>query len=507
MEENKKMNPLQKKVYSEKERNIYTDIQARTNGEIYIGVVGPVRTGKSTFIKNFMELLVIPEMEDIHSKERTIDELPQSSQGKTIMTTEPKFIPKEAAFISFGDDNKAKVRLIDCVGFMVEGASGHIENEQERLVKTPWFEEEIPFTQAAEIGTRKVIVDHSTIGIVVTTDGSFGELERENYITPELRTIEELKKYRKPFVVVLNTNHPYSEETTSLAGELSKNYGVKVLPINCKQLKHSDINQIMVELLDSFPITQINFNLPKWAEILDNNHWLKKDCIANIREILDNMSIISQVTADNFLTKSKYINQIKINAVHMENGEVEADVEFDNQYYYDILSDMVGMPIHDEEALIRILKQLSEKRVQYDLLADASNQVEYKGYGIVIPSFEDITIEDPEVVKHGNKYGVKIKASAPSIHMIKANIETEIAPIVGSEDQAQDLIRYISKNAAENPDGIWDTNIFGKSIKQLVDDGIKSKINKLTDESQLKLQETIQKVINDSNGGLVCIII
>ncbi|MFA9463639.1 MAG: stage IV sporulation protein A [Velocimicrobium sp.] len=487
--------------------HVYNDIKTRTNGEIYIGVVGPVRTGKSTFIKNFMEILVIPGMEDVHSKERTIDELPQSSQGKTIMTTEPKFIPKEAALISFGDESKAKVRLIDCVGFMVEGASGHIENEQERLVKTPWFEEEIPFTQAAEIGTKKVITDHSTVGIVITTDGSFGELERQNYIEPELRTIEELKKFRKPFIVVLNSNHPFSEETVELASKLSHEYGVKVIPINCKQLKQSDIHAIIKELLDSFPVTRINFQLPKWAEMLDNNHWLKKDCIHTIRSILSNVSIISQVTQDNFKTSSDFINQIKLNSIHLENGEVEAEVEFDNQYYYDILSDLVGMQIGDEEELICLLKELSEKRSQYDLLSEASNQVQYKGYGIVIPSHEDISLEAPEIVKHGNKFGVKIKANAPSIHMIKANIETEIAPIVGSEEQAQDLIRYIAQNATENSDGIWDTNIFGKTIKQLVDDGIKTKVNRLTDESQVKLQETIQKVINDSNGGLVCIII
>ncbi|MEG2774534.1 MAG: stage IV sporulation protein A [Acetivibrio sp.] len=466
--------------------NVYKDIQARTNGEIYIGVVGPVRTGKSTFIKNFMELLVIPGMEDIHSKERTIDELPQSSQGKTIMTTEPKFIPKEAALVSFGEDSSAKVRLIDCVGFMVEGASGHIENEQERMVKTPWFPEEIPFTQAAEIGTKKVINDHSTVGIVITTDGSFGELERENYIPPELKTIQELKKLKKPFIVVLNTSHPFSEETLNLSEQMRKEYDACVLPVNCKQLKISDIHSIMSELLNSFPITQVNFQLPKWVEMLSNDHWLKKDCIENIKNIVDNLWIISQVNKNNLTASSPYIHEIKLDSLHLENGEVD---------------------IQDEEALIQILKELSEKRTQYNLLSEASNQVQYKGYGIVIPSYEDITIDTPEVVKHGNKYGVKIKANAPSIHMIKANIETEIAPIVGSEEQAQDLIRYINQNAAENVDGLWDTNIFGKSIKQLVDDGIKAKVNKLTEESQLKLQETIQKVINDSNGGLVCIII
>ncbi len=487
--------------------NVYKDIQARTNGEIYIGVVGPVRTGKSTFIKNFMELLVIPGILDAHSKERAIDELPQSAQGKTIMTTEPKFIPKEAVEIPFGEDSKAKVRLIDCVGFMVEGASGHIENEQERMVKTPWFDHEIPFTQAAEIGTRKVITDHSTVGIVITTDGSIGDLERENYVAPEIKTINELKKYKKPFIMVLNTSHPYSDETIIQANELSAEYGVTVIPVNCKQLKQADIQGIMEALLTSFPISRVNFNLPKWAEMLDNDHWLKRDCIENIRKIMRRLHLISNVITENFAYDNHFIEQIKINSIRLESGIVDVDVLFDNQYYYEILSDLVGVPIEDEQALIHILRELSQKKVQYDLLSEANNQVQYKGYGIVIPPLEEIIIEAPEVVKHGNKFGVKIKAKTPSIHMIKANIETEIAPIVGTEEQAKDLIAYINQSASENPDGIWDTNIFGKSIKQLVDDGIKTKVNRLTDESQLKLQETIQKVINESNGGLVCIII
>lgn len=493
--------------YNTNTYDIYKDISVRTNGEIYIGVVGPVRTGKSTFIKQFMDLLVIPNMEDVHSRERAIDELPQSAQGKTIMTTEPKFIPKEAAEIPFGEEGMAKVRLIDCVGFMVEGASGHIENEQERLVKTPWFEQEIPFTQAAEIGTKKVITDHSTVGIVVTTDGSFGELPRESYETPELKTIEELKKYKKPFIVLLNTSHPYSEEAKTLSKELAAKYGVRVVPVNCKQLKQNDIHYIMESLLSSFPISRLNFSLPKWAEMLDNDHWLKKDCIANIKNFMSRISLISHVVPDNFTYDNQYIDQVKIDGIHLESGIVDINITFDNQYYYEILSDLAGVPIEDEQSLIQILKELSEKKVQYDLLGEASEQVQFKGYGIVIPPLDEITIDTPQVVKHGNKYGVKIKASAPSIHMIKANIETEIAPIVGTEAQAKDLIAYINQGTAENPEGIWDTNIFGKSIKQLVDEGIKAKVGKLTDESQLKLQETIQKVINDSNGGLVCIII
>lgn len=489
------------------EYDLYNDIQMRTGGEIYIGVVGPVRTGKSTFIKNFMELLVIPTIEDVHNKEQAIDELPQSAQGRTIMTTEPKFIPKESAEIPFGDGTTAKIRLIDCVGFMVEGAGGHIENEQERMVKTPWFDYEIPFTQAAEIGTRKVITDHSTVGIMVTCDGSFGELPRENYMDAEERTVSELKKLKKPFIILLNTEHPFSAETKALAGEMKEKYGAKVLPVSCKQLKKDDINQILRELLQSFPITRINFMLPKWAELLENSHWLKQDCLKTVRNMLNSMNQVSDAGTYDYNTDSEYIDRMKLEKVRLEDGTVDIQITFDNKYYYEILSDLVGVTIEDEQQLISILKELSANKEAYDKLSEANEQVKFKGYGVVIPAQEEIVLEEPSVVRHGGKYGVKIKAVAPSVHMIKANIETEIAPIVGTQEQANDLIRYINENAANGEEGIWDTNIFGKTVRQLVDEGIKNKVNKLTDESQIKLQETIQKVINDSNGGLVCIII
>ncbi len=487
--------------------DVYNDIKARTGGDIYIGVVGPVRTGKSTFIKRFMDLLVIPNIQDVHNKERAIDELPQSAAGKTIMTTEPKFIPKEAAQIQLGDNTKVNIRLIDCVGYMVEGATGHIENEQERLVKTPWFDHEIPFTQAAEIGTQKVINDHSTIGIVVTTDGSFGDLPRDNYIPPEEKTIAELKRLKKPFIVLLNTNKPYSESTVSLANNIAAKYNVTVMPVNCEQLKKEDIHRVMSNILSVFPVSEINFYIPKWAEMLPDDHWLKLDLIESVKQLLKKIDLIQDARPDNLATDSQYVKKFNIDKIEMESGSVKVSVDFDDAYYYTILSDLIGVPIADEYQLISTIRELADMKNEYQKVSSACAQVRSRGYGIVAPTKEEITVEEPEILKHGNKYGVKIKAVAPSIHMIKANIETEIAPIVGSEEQANDLIAYIKKNSSENPDGIWETNIYGKSIQQLVDDGIRTKINKMTDESQLKLQETMQKIINDSNGGIICIII
>lgn len=487
--------------------DVYNDIKARTGGDIYIGVVGPVRTGKSTFIKRFMDLLVIPNIEDVHSKERAIDELPQSAAGKTIMTTEPKFIPKEAAEINLSDDTNVRIRLIDCVGYMVDGATGHIENEQERLVKTPWFDHEIPFTQAAELGTKKVINDHSTIGIVITTDGSFGDLARESYLGAEEKTINELKKLGKPFIVLLNTNRPYSDETAKLSEEISAKYNVTVMPVNCEQLKKDDITKIMENILSVFPVTEIDFFIPKWVEILSKDHWLKVDLVSSIKSILKKVSLIRDVRIDNFITDSQYIKRFKIDKIELKDGSVKVNTEFDDTYYYGILSDIIGVPIAGEYQFISTIKDLATMKKEYEKVSDACTSVRSKGYGVVTPVQNEITIDEPEIIKHGNKFGVKLKAMAPSIHMIRANIETEIAPIVGTEDQANDLINYIKDSTKNNPDGIWETNIFGKSIKQLVDDGINSKVTKMTDDDQIKLQETLQKIVNDSNGGLVCIII
>ncbi|MBE5960260.1 MAG: stage IV sporulation protein A [Lachnospiraceae bacterium] len=487
--------------------NVYKDIKARTNGEIYIGVVGPVRTGKSTFIKRFMDLLVIPNIEDVHSRERAIDELPQSAAGKTVMTTEPKFIPKEAVNIQISDDIELSVRMIDCVGYMVDGAMGHIENDQERLVKTPWFDYEIPFTQAAELGTKKVINDHSTIGIVITADGTFGDLPRESYLVPEQRTIEELKKIGKPFVVLLNSNQPYSDETQAMAEEMSAAYDVMVIPVNCEQLKKDDINRIMSSVLSVFPITEIGFYLPKWAEMLPKDHYLKDEIITAVKGMLKKLNLMKDVTSANCMTDSPHINNFKIDKIMMEDGTVHISVDIDNQYYYEIISEIVGAEVHGEYEFMNMIRELAAKKQEYEKVSNACEEVRYKGYGVVTPHPDEITIASPEIIKHGNKYGVKIKATAPSIHMIQANIQTEIAPIVGSEEQAQDLIRYMKEQTEAGPEGIWDTNIFGKSLGQLVDEGISTKINRINEDSQMKLQETMQKIINDSNGGLICIII
>lgn len=486
--------------------NLYKDIQFRTGGEIYMGVVGPVRTGKSTFIKRFMDIMVLPYMTQEHEKVRAQDELPQSSGGKTITTTEPKFIPKEAAKVTLGDDIDVNVRLIDCVGYMVEGAAGHIENDTERMVKTPWSAEEIPFTQAAEIGTRKVINDHSTIGIVVTCDGSFGEIPRENYVPAEERTIQELKKIHKPFIVLVNTEKPYSEEAIKLAEGISRKYQVSAMPVNCEQLKKEDIHDIMEKILYEFPLTMIEFYMPKWVEMLPNTHKMKADIIQQIKALMGELGCVKDVAGGGIQLESEYIRKCKVDGVDMATGCVSVSLDVDDSYYYEMLSDLVGESITSEYQLLNVLRDMAKMKREYVKVLHAVEAVRCKGYGVVTPDRDEITLDKPEVIRHGNKFGVKIKAESPSIHMIRANIETEISPIVGTEKQAEDLIRYIS-DAGTSEEGIWETNIFGKTVEQLVNDGISGKIAMIGEESQMKLQETMQKIVNDSNGGLVCIII
>lgn len=489
-----------------KEYDLYKDIQERCKGEIYIGVVGPVRTGKSTFIKRFMDLMVLPFMTDEHSKMRAQDELPQSSGGKTITTTEPKFIPKEAAEISLSEDVGVKVRLIDCVGYMVNGAVGHMEENQERMVKTPWFEQEIPFTQAAEIGTDKVIHDHSTIGLVVTADGSFGELPRESYLEAEEKTIHALKRLHKPFLLLVNTAKPHSEETKKLVQDLEAKYQISAMPVNCEQLKKEDINRILEKILYEFPLSVVEFYMPKWVEMLPVTNRMKQDIVAKIGEIMKGLSCVRDVLEHPVTVDSEYVKRCKMDGINMADGSVKVMLDVDEAYYYEMLSEMIGEEITSEYQLIHILKEFARMRKEYAKVQNAVQSVRYKGYGVVTPERSEIHLDTPEVIRHGNKFGVKIKAESPSIHMIRANIETEIAPIVGTEQQAQDLIRYIA-DAQNGEEGIWETNIFGKTVEQLVNDGITGKIAMIGEESQLKLQETMQKIVNDSNGGMVCIII
>ena len=489
-----------------REFHLYKDIQSRTGGDIYIGVVGPVRTGKSTFIKRFMDIMVLPNMMEEYERTRTLDELPQSSGGRTITTTEPKFIPKEAAKITLGDDINVNVRLIDCVGYMVDGASGHMEEDMERMVKTPWSAEEIPFTQAAELGTRKVINDHSTIGIVITCDGSFSEIPRENYVAAEEKTIQELKKIHKPFIVLVNSSRPFSEETIKLAEDISNKYQVTAIPVNCEQLKKDDIHTILEKILYEFPLTMVEFYMPKWVEMLPNTQKMKADIISQIKELMGNLGCIRDIKDGGINLESNYIRKCKVDSIDMSTGCISVSLGVDESYYYEMLSDLIGENITGEYQLLCFLKDMSKMKNEYVKVLHAVDAVRCKGYGVVTPERSEIKLEKPEVIRHGNKFGVKIKAESPSIHMIRANIETEISPIVGTEEQAQDLIRYIA-DSGTSEQGIWETNIFGKTVEQLVNDGITGKIAVIGEESQVKLQETMQKIVNDSNGGMVCIII
>ncbi len=490
---------------SKKEYDLYNDIQKRTNGEIYIGVLGPVRTGKSTFIKRFMDEMVLPNMEDEHAKVRARDEMPQSAGGRTITTTEPKFIPNEAAKVALGDDVDVMVRLIDCVGYMVDGAVGHLEENAERMVRTPWFDYEIPFTQAAEIGTDKVMNDHSTIGLVVTTDGSIGELSRENYLEAEEKTIMALKKLRKPFLVLVNSQKPYSDEANRVAEEIKQKYAVSAMTVNCEQLKKEDINKILENILYEFPLAAIEFYMPKWVEMLPNDNRMKQDIIEKVRAIMMDYDRVRDVLERPIQIDSEYVKRCKADAIRLYDGIVRIMLDVDEAYYYEMLTEMVGENIADEYQLIHKLKEFAYMKKEYAKVRDAVNMVRMRGYGVVMPEKEEIMLDKPELIKHGNKFGVKIRATSPSIHMIRANIETEIAPIVGTKEQADDLIRYINQADAEQ--GIWETNIFGKTVEQLVNDGITTKIVSIGEESQMKLQDTMQKIVNDSNGGMVCIII
>ncbi len=489
-----------------KEFDLYKDIQMRTGGEIYIGVIGPVRTGKSTLIKRMMDLLVLPNLPESPEKTRILDELPQSGSGRTITTTEPKFLPKEAFELNLSEDIQLKVRLIDCVGYMVKGAAGHMEDDQPRLVKTPWSEEKIPFVKAAEIGTRKVMQDHSTIGIVVTCDGSFSDLPRDSYIDAETRTVAEMKKLGKPFIVILNSSSPYGEKAVILAKELEKQHQVPVLPLNCEQLRKEDITKIFENILKEFPITDVEFYMPKWVEMLSNDSEIKKELLEQMKKLMSRIGRVQDIVPENIQMDSPYVSRLKIDHLNLSNGKVSIIMDIDEQYYYEILTKMTGEDIAGEYELMAILKELSTMKKEYAKVQYAIDAVRQKGYGVVMPIKEEITLEEPVIVKQGSKYGVKIKATAPSIHLIRANIETEISPLVGNESQATDLIKYIGANSGEDGN-IWGTNIFGKSIEELVEDGIKSKVYQIGEESQVKLQETMQKIVNDSNGGMVCIII
>ena len=488
--------------------NIYNDISARTQGDIYIGVVGPVRTGKSTFIKKFMESLVIPNISGEFQKERARDELPQSAAGRTIMTTEPKFIPEDAIELSMEDNIHFRVRLIDCVGYIVPSAVGYIEDEQPRMVHTPWFDEEVPFNMAAEIGTQKVIKEHSNIGLVITTDGSISQIPREEYAEAEERVINELKEINKPFVVALNCVEPESEEALSLANSLSEKYNVPVLPINCLELDTAQISDLLEKALYEFPAKRIELNFPSWIKSLDENDEFKSNMFAFIGESAKSITNIRSVKSfAQSLSEYKEIEATAISDSDLSVGKISISVRINNAYYYTVLSSKCGCEIKNEKDLMSVVSELSKIKTKFDKFNSALGEVERTGYGIVMPDIDELTLEEPEIVKQGGRYGVKLKAQAPSIHMIRCNTRTEVAPIVGSESQSQELVMYLLREFQENPAKIWETDLFGKSLHELVNEGLRGKLERMPDDARDKFRETIERVINEGCSGLICIIL
>lgn len=488
--------------------DIYSDIANRTDGDIYIGVVGPVRTGKSTFIKKFMESLVIPNIESDFKRERAVDELPQSAAGKTIMTTEPKFIPEEAVEVNLDDGAKFNVRIIDCVGYIVPSSIGYIENSAPRMVQTPWFEEEVPFNMAAEIGTRKVISEHSTIGLVVTTDGSISDIPREEYSEVEERVINELNDINKPFVVIMNCVNPNSEDTKILCRELSEKYSTTVIPVNCLELNEQDIKGILTQILFAFPIKEINIRMEKWITGLKKGHWLKDEVFSAVRNAAENIKIVREVkNAAELMGDCQYITDSRIANINLGQGSVTIQVALDSSLFYKILGEATGIEIVNESDLLPVLMQLNNIKKEYDKIKPALDEVEATGYGIVMPDISELSLEEPEIIKQGGKYGVKLRASAPSIHLMKASINTTVSPIVGTEKQSEELIMYLLSEFEESPKKIWDSNIFGKSLHELVNEGLHNKLYKMPIEARMKLQETLQRIINEGCSGLICFIL
>lgn len=490
------------------EYSIYKDIAARTGGEIYIGVVGPVRTGKSTFIKRFMEALVIPNIAEGYGRERAKDEMPQSAAGKTVMTTEPKFIPDEAVNITVDGCANLRVRMIDCVGYIVPDALGTIENGQPRMVRTPWQDEPMPFIEAAERGTHKVITEHSTIGMLITTDGTIGEIPRESYVEAEERVVRELREIGKPFALILNSADPTSQKAVDLAYELEAKYKAPVALVSCMDLDAEDISHILELVLHEFPVTEIGIELPFWTRALDDTHRIKASLLQSVKECAARVTRAGDVKeAFALMSGNEYVKSCTVESLDLGSGRARVSAKLDDGLYYEVMSELTGFDIKDDKELIDLMKSLSKIKVEYDKVSEALDAANKNGYGIVMPSIEDLRLEEPEIVKQNGSYGVRLRASAQSIHMIRANIETEINPIVGTEQQSEDLIKYMLNEFEEDTVKIWESNMFGKTLYELVNEGLHTKLEHMPDDSREKLSETLERIINEGSNGLICIIL
>ena len=490
------------------EKNIYKDIAERTGGDIYIGVVGPVRSGKSTFIKKFMDQLVIPNIQESYQRDRAVDELPQSAAGRTIMTTEPKFIPEDAVEIELANNAMLKVRMIDCVGYIVPSALGYIEEDQPRMVMTPWFDESIPFNMAAEIGTKKVITDHSTIGLVVTTDGSISEIPQEEYDEAQERVISELKEINKPFIVLLNSMYPHAQETQDLAEQMRERYNVPVVPINCLELNEEEIKNILANVLFEFPVKEVAIDMPRWLATLEKEHWLRSNVYSTISDAFKNISRIREVDdALKSIRECEYVDSAFVKNFDLGTGKANLSVGLNKDLFYKVLGEKTNLNITDEGGLLDAMMELSRIKDKYTKISQAYDDVLETGYGIVMPTKEELHLDEPEIVKQGGKYGIKLKASAPSIHMMRTEINTEVTPIVGSEKQSEELISYLLGEFEEDPLKIWESNIFGKSLHELVNEGLHNKLYRMPADARAKVVETIERIINDGCNGLICILL
>jgi len=490
------------------EHSIYRDIAQRTNGDIYIGVVGPVRSGKSTFIKRFMESLVLPNIQDTNSRERARDEMPQSAAGKTVMTTEPKFIPDDGVEIALSDGAKMKVKMIDCVGYIVPEALGTIENGHPRMVRTPWSDEPMPFVQAAEMGTSKVINDHATIGMLVTTDGSIGDIKRESYVQAEKRVVNELKAIGKPFAIILNCVNPTAESSIALAYELEAEYKVPVALVSCLDLDAEDIKHILELVLHEFPVTEVKVLLPEWTDALDDEHPIKKSILTSIRKSSQEVKKIGELKAAyEKINDNEFIKKASLSEISLGNGKAKIELSLTDGLYYNTISELTGFNISGEKQLIDTLRHLSDMKKTYDKVASALTDANESGYGIVMPDISALKLEEPEIVKQAGGYGVRLRAAAESLHIIRANIETEISPIVGTEQQSEELVKYLLKEFEEDPKRIWESKMFGTSLYDLVNEGLHTKLEHMPNDARQKLSQTLERIINEGVGGLICILL